>query len=154
MITAQEGGVEMAIITLVGEKLARPGVEFIYYGPAEPCKTCKLAGVCVGNLEPGRRYKILRVRSMPSHSCPLHEGKVRVVEVVEPSMEVAIEPRMAILGSVIRLRFEPCSEEEKAGVFRPEGLFEGDQVKIIEITGEVECDGKTYKVVKVMRKKD
>lgn len=154
MITAQEGGVEMAIITLVGEKLARPGVEFIYYGPAEPCKTCKLAGVCVGNLEPGRRYKILRVRSMPSHSCPLHEGKVRVVEVVEPSMEVAIEPRMAILGSVIRLRFESCSEEEKAGVFRPEGLFEGDQVKIIEITGEVECDGKTYKVVKVMRKKD
>ncbi len=144
----------MAIITLVGEKLARPGVEFIYYGPAEPCKTCKLAGVCVGNLEPGRRYKILRVRSMPSHSCPLHEGKVRVVEVVEPSMEVAIEPRMAILGSVIRLRFESCSEEEKAGVFRPEGLFEGDQVKIIEITGEVECDGKTYKVVKVMRKKD
>ena len=144
----------MAIITLVGEKLARPGVEFIFYGPAEPCKTCKLAGVCVGNLEPGRRYKILRVRSMPSHSCPLHEGKVRVVEVVEPSIEVAIEPRMAILGSVIRLRFEPCSEKEKEDLFRPEGLFEGDQVKIIEITGEVECDGKTYKVVKVMRKKD
>jgi len=144
----------MAIITLVGEKLARPGVEFIFYGPAEPCKTCKLAGVCVGNLEPGRRYKILRVRSMPSHSCPLHEGKVRVVEVVEPSIEVAIEPRMAILGSVIRLRFEPCSEKEKGDLFRPEGLFEGDQVKIIEITGEVECDGKTYKVVKVMRKKD
>ncbi|WP_457751562.1 UPF0179 family protein [Thermococcus sp.] len=144
----------MAIITLVGEKLARPGVEFIYYGPAEPCKTCKLAGVCVGNLEPGRRYKILRVRSMPSHSCPLHEGKVRVVEVVEPSVEVAVEPRMAILGSVIRLRFEPCSDPEKADLFRPEGLFEGDHVKIIEIIGEVECDGKTYKVVKVMRKKD
>ncbi|WP_297469869.1 UPF0179 family protein, partial [Thermococcus sp.] len=27
----------MAIITLVGEKLAKPGVEFIFYGPAEPC---------------------------------------------------------------------------------------------------------------------
>jgi len=144
----------MAIITLVGEKLARPGVEFIYYGPAEPCKTCKLAGVCVGNLEPGRRYKILRVRSMPSHSCPLHEGKVRVVEVVEPSIEVAIEPRLAIIGSVVRLKFEPCSDPEKADLFRPEGLFEGDHVKIIEITGEIECDGKTYKVVKVMRKKD
>ncbi|MCD6372626.1 MAG: UPF0179 family protein [Thermococcus sp.] len=144
----------MAIITLVGEKLARPGVEFIYYGPAEPCRTCKLAGVCVGNLEPGRRYKILRVRSMPSHSCPLHEGKVRVVEVVEPSIEVAVEPRMAILGSVIRLRFEQCSDPEKADLFRPEGLFEGDQVKIIEVLDDLECDGKTYKVVKVMRKKD
>ena len=144
----------MAIITLVGEKLARPGVEFIFYGPAEPCKTCKLAGVCVGNLEPGRRYKILRVRSMPSHSCPLHEGKVRVVEVVEPSIEVAVEPRMAIAGSVIRLKFEDCDERDKQDLFRPEGLFEGDQVKIIEITGEIECNGKTYKVVKVMRKKD
>jgi uncharacterized protein (UPF0179 family) len=144
----------MAIITLVGEKLARPGVEFIYYGPAEPCKTCKLAGVCVGNLEPGRRYKILRVRSMPSHSCPLHEGKVRVVEVVEPSIEVAIEPRLAIAGSVIKLHFADCSEGEKADLFRPEGLFEGDHVKIIEILDDVECNGKTYKVVKVMRKKD
>ena len=144
----------MAIITLVGEKLARPGVEFIFYGPAEPCKTCKLAGVCVGNLEPGRRYKILRVRSMPSHSCPLHEGKVRVVEVVEPSIEVAVEPRIAIAGSVIRLKFEDCDERDKQDLFRPEGLFEGDQVKIIEITGEIECNGKTYKVVKVMRKKD
>ncbi|WP_297499560.1 UPF0179 family protein [Thermococcus sp.] len=143
----------MAIITLVGEKLAKPGLEFIFYGPAEPCKTCKLAGVCVGNLEPGRRYKVLRVRSMPSHSCPLHEGKVRVVEVVEPSIEVAVEPRLAIVGSIIQLKFEECSDPKKRDVFRPEGLFEGDSVKIIEVTGEVECDGKTYKVVKVMRKK-
>jgi len=144
----------VAIITLVGEKLARPGFEFIYYGPAEPCKTCKLAGVCVGNLEPGRRYKILRVRSMPSHSCPLHEGKVRVVEVVEPSIEIAIEPRLAIAGSVIKVHFADCSDKEKESLFRPEGLFEGDHVKIIEVLDDVECDGKTYKVVKVMRKKD
>ncbi|WP_297070007.1 UPF0179 family protein [Thermococcus sp.] len=144
----------MAIITLVGEKLARPGVEFIYYGPAEPCRTCKLAGVCVGNLEPGRRYKILRVRSMPSHSCPLHEGKVRVVEVVEPSVEVAVEPRLAIAGSVITLEFSECGDLEKADLFHPEGLFGGDHVKVIEVLGDVECGGKAYKIVKVMRKKD
>ncbi len=141
----------------MGEKLARPGVEFIYYGPAEPCKTCKLAGVCVGNLEPGRRYKILRVRSMPSHSCPpLHEGgKVRVVEVVEPSIEVAVEPRLAIAGSVIKLHFGDCDDPEKIDLFKPEGgLFEGDSVKVIEVLGDVECNGRTYKVVKVMRKKD
>ncbi|WP_456367883.1 UPF0179 family protein [Thermococcus sp.] len=142
----------MAIITLVGEKLAKPGVEFIFYGPAEPCKTCRLAGVCIGNLEPGRRYRILRVKSMPSHSCPIHEGKVRVVEVEEPSIEVAINPRMAVVGSVITLRMEDCPD--RRDLFRPEGLFDGDQVKILEITGEVECNGKTYKVVKVIRKKD
>ncbi|WCN28803.1 UPF0179 family protein [Thermococcus kodakarensis] len=153
MIIHQEV-LKVAIITLVGEKLAKPGVEFIFYGPAEPCKTCKLAGVCVGNLEPGRRYKILRVRSMPSHSCPLHEGKVRVVEVVEPSIEVAIEPRLAVVGSVITLKLEDCPDLDKRDLFKPEGLFDGDSVKIIEITGEVECNGKTYKIAKVMRKKE
>ncbi len=137
-------------ITLVGEKLAKPGVEFIYYGPAEPCKTCRLARVCVGNLEPGRRYKVVRVRNI-EHSCPIHEGKVRVVEVVEPAIEIAVEPKLAIVGSKIRLSFIDCSDPNKEDIFHPEGLMEGDTVKIIEIVGEVECGGSTYKVVKVKR---
>ncbi len=94
---------------------------------------------------------------MPSHSCPLHEGKVRVVEVVEPSIEVAIEPRLAVVGSVITLKLEDCPDLDKRDLFKPEGgLFDGgDSVKIIEITGgEVECNGKTYKIAKVMRKKE
>ncbi len=51
MIIHQEV-LKVAIITLVGgEKLAKPGgVEFIFYGPAEPCKTCKLAGVVSATL--------------------------------------------------------------------------------------------------------
>jgi len=131
------------VVTLVGEKLAKPGVEFIYYGPADPCKTCRLARVCVGNLEPGRRYKVLRIRNI-EHSCPLHEGKVRVVDVVEPAIEVAIDPRYAIVGSKITLSFVECSDIDKESVVRPEGLFEGDIVKILEIVGEFECDGKKY----------
>ncbi|AEH24003.1 UPF0179 family protein [Pyrococcus yayanosii] len=138
------------VITLVGEKLAKPGLEFIYYGPAEPCKTCRLARVCTGNLEPGRRYKIVRVRNI-EHPCPLHEGKVRVVEVVEPAIEVAVEPRLAIVGSKIKLSFVDCDDPEKAELVRPEGLFEGDTVKILDIVGEFECRGRTYKIVKVMR---
>jgi len=112
------------VITLVGEKLAKPGVEFIYYGPAEPCKSCRLARVCVGNLEPGRRYKIVKVRNI-EHSCPLHEGKVRVVEVVEPAVEILMDPRMAIVGSKISLKFVECSDPENIDLARPEGLFEG-----------------------------
>jgi len=61
---------------------------------------------------------------------------------------------LAIVGSIIQLKFEECSDPKKRDLFKPEGLFEGDHVKIIEVTGEVECNGKTYKVVKVMRKKD
>jgi len=141
------------VVTLVGEKLAKPGVEFIYYGPADPCKTCRLARVCVGNLEPGRRYKVLRIRNI-EHSCPLHEGKVRVVDVIEPSIEVAVDPRYAIVGSRITLNFIECDDLEKQNVIKPEGLFEGDVVKILEITGELECDGRNYKIVKIMREKE
>ncbi len=137
-------------ITLVGEKLAKPGVEFIYYGPAEPCKTCRLARVCVGNLEPGRRYKVVRVRNI-EHSCPIHEGKVRVVEVVEPAIALAIDPRLAIVGSKVKLRLTVCNDPEKESLFSPEGLFEGDTVKILEVIGDVECNGITFKVVKVRR---
>ena len=76
------------------------------------------------------------------------------MEVVEPSIEVAIEPRLAIVGSKIKLSFVECDDPEKRDIIRPEGLFEGDTVKILEIVGEIECDGKKYKVVKVMREKE
>ncbi|WP_010478522.1 UPF0179 family protein [Thermococcus zilligii] len=138
------------VITLVGEKLAKPGLEFIYYGPSEPCKSCRLARVCVGNLEPGRRYRIVRVRNI-EHSCPLHEGKVRVVEVVEPAIEILVDPRSAIVGSKVTLKFVDCGDPGKESLARPEGLFEGDQVRIEEIVGEVECDGKKFKLVRVVR---
>ncbi|ASJ02986.1 hypothetical protein A3L09_06800 [Thermococcus profundus] len=141
------------VITLVGEKLAKPGMEFIYYGPAEPCKTCRLARVCVGNLEPGRRYKVVKVRNI-EHSCPLHEGKVRVVEVVEPSIEILLDPRTAIVGSKMTLKFVDCEDPEKESLAKPEGLFEGDTVKILEILDDVECGGKHYKLVKVIREKE
>ncbi|MDV3103574.1 UPF0179 family protein [Thermococcus waiotapuensis] len=138
------------VITLVGEKLAKPGLEFIYYGPSEPCKSCRLARVCVGNLEPGRRYRIVRVRNI-EHSCPLHEGKVRVVEVVEPAIEILVDPRSAIVGSKVTLKFVDCGDPGKESLARPEGLFEGDQVRIEDIVGEVECDGKKFKLVRVVR---
>ncbi|AEC50980.1 hypothetical protein PNA2_0062 [Pyrococcus sp. NA2] len=141
------------VITLVGEKLAKPGLEFVYYGPGEPCKSCRLARVCIGNLEPGRRYKIVRVRNI-EHPCPLHEGKVRVVEVVEPAIEVLVEPRYAIAGSKIKLSFVECNDKNKEELIRPEGLFEGDTVKIVEIIGDVECEGRKYKLVRVMREKE
>ncbi len=140
------------VITLVGEKLAKPGLEFIYEGPAEPCKTCRLARVCVGNLEPGRRYRIVRVRNI-EHSCPLHEGKVRVVEVVEPPVEVLVDPRTAIVGSKITLKFVDCDDPSMEDVVRPAGLFEGDRVKVLEILGDVECGDKRYKRVRVERER-
>lgn len=144
----------MVIIMLVGEKFVKLGVEFIFYGLVEFCKICKFVGVCVGNFEFGRCYKIFRVRSMFFYFCLLYEGKVRVVEVVELSIEVVIELRFVVVGLVIMLKFEDCFDLDKRDFFKLEGFFDGDSVKIIEIIGEVECNGKIYKIVKVMRKKE
>lgn len=58
------------------------------------------------------------------------------------------------MGSKITLSFVECSDIDKESVVKPEGLFEGDIVKILEIVGEFECDGKKYKIAKVMREKE
>lgn len=69
----------MAQVTLIGEKLAKDGNEFIYFGPNNECRNCKLKTVCF-NLKQGREYKIINVRDK-QHNCNVHEGNVVVVEV-------------------------------------------------------------------------
>ena len=51
----------MVLVTLVGERLANEDEEFVYLGPNNECKNCKLKTVCF-NLKPGRQYKIIKVR--------------------------------------------------------------------------------------------
>jgi uncharacterized protein (UPF0179 family) len=74
----------MPLVTLIGEKLAKENDEFIYLGPQNDCKNCKLKTVCF-NLKTGGRYKITKVRDK-RHSCSLHEGNAAVVEVQEISV--------------------------------------------------------------------
>ena len=69
----------MTLVTLIGERLAKEDEEFIYLGPNNDCRRCKLKTVCF-NLKPGRRYKIIDIRDK-RHSCELHEGNAAVVEV-------------------------------------------------------------------------
>jgi uncharacterized protein (UPF0179 family) len=69
----------MALVTLIGEKIAEENMEFVYIGPNNDCRNCKLKNVCF-NLKVGRRYKITNVRDK-KHSCNVHEGPAVVVEV-------------------------------------------------------------------------
>lgn len=71
----------MPLVTLIGEKLANEGEEFIYLGPNKECGNCKLKTVCF-NLKPGRTYKITKIRDK-RHSCNVHDENVIVVEVQE-----------------------------------------------------------------------
>ena len=73
----------MPLVTLIGEKLAKENGEFIYLGPQNDCKNCKLKTVCF-NLKQGGYYKITKVRDK-KHSCNVHEGCAAVVEVQEIS---------------------------------------------------------------------
>ena len=68
----------MTLVTLVGERLANEDEEFVYLGPNNECKNCKLKTVCF-NLKPGRQYKITNVREK-QHNCNVHEGNVVVVQ--------------------------------------------------------------------------
>ena len=71
----------MPLVTLIGEKLAKENEEFIYIGPQNDCKNCKLKTVCF-NLKQGGHYKITKVRDK-RHSCSVHDGNAAVVEVQE-----------------------------------------------------------------------
>jgi len=71
----------MPLVTLIGEKLAKENDEFIYLGPQNDCKNCKLKTVCF-NLKQGSQYKIIKVRDK-RHNCNVHEGNAAVVEVQE-----------------------------------------------------------------------
>src|SRR5881409_441650 len=54
-------------ITLVGERQAHAGHEFIYRGPQPECTPCKVRSACL-NQDLGRRYRITRVRDV-AHPC-------------------------------------------------------------------------------------
>ncbi|MCX6666635.1 MAG: UPF0179 family protein [Euryarchaeota archaeon] len=95
----------MTLVTLIGEKLAKEDEEFIYLGPNNDCRRCKLKTVCF-NLKPGRRYKIIDIRDK-RHSCELHEGNAAVVEVQELPIIAAIDKELTE-GSTARIERKEC----------------------------------------------
>ena len=76
-------------ITLVGVKQAKKNFIFLQEGELDECKDCECFNICIGNLEPGRIYKVETIRDK-IFSCKVHEEGVRIVKVIEPDLEVAI----------------------------------------------------------------
>lgn len=95
----------MPLVTLIGEKLAKNGSEFIYIGPNNECRNCKLKTVCF-NLKTGRRYKITNVRDK-KHNCNVHEGTTAVVEVEEMPILTAIDDKLSE-GSKLKINTNEC----------------------------------------------
>jgi len=141
---------EGRIVTLIGEKQAKVGAEFIFNGAADKCSECRLKKSCA-NLEVGRRYRVENVREGIKHDCYIHEDGVRVVEVMEPPIEVAIDAKYAMTG--FKIVFEPvdCEQPELFDLCHPPGLIEGDRCVVLNVIRDVTDEKKGLKLVEVKR---
>jgi len=95
----------MPMVTLIGEKLAKKGEVFIYLGPNNDCRNCKLKTVCF-NLKIGRKYEITNIRDK-KHSCNVHEGNASVVEVKELPIVTAVDKKYNE-GSTVKINNNGC----------------------------------------------
>ena len=97
---------KMPLVTLIGRKLASEGLEFMYMGPLNDCRNCKLKTVCF-NLKKGRDYKITKIRDK-QHSCNVHDGNVAVVEVEELPLFTSVEETVTE-GSDVKIAKNDCT---------------------------------------------
>ncbi|RLE50753.1 MAG: hypothetical protein DRJ31_00260 [Candidatus Methanomethylicota archaeon] len=126
------------LLTFVGVKQARVGYKFVFEKPLPECKQCDLYHVCMENIEPGRTYVVVGVRSTV-HSCPIHEGGVRVVEVQEAEIEAAIKSQIAIEGETITFNPIRCNNTRcpYISLCMPIGLRQGDRCKVLRVSEKI-----------------
>ncbi len=134
----------MMVVTLIGKKLAKDGVEFIYLGITKNCRSCKLKTVC-SNLEEGRKYRITKVRDR-SHKCALH-GEVIAVEVEKLPIVANVKKEQAEATAIewhpIKCDFIGCKEYEYCNPPVKEREY-----RILGIVGDVDCP-KGYELKKI-----
>lgn len=129
-----------ATLSLVGVNQAKVGYRFVFVGIPQECKSCGLFRVCLGNLELGRVYEVVGVRSM-AHDCALHEVGARVVEVRESEVEAALESRVAVEGGIVTFAPIRCVNEgcPYARLCNPVGLRYGDRCKVVKVSEKIRC---------------
>ncbi|XVH31808.1 UPF0179 family protein [Haloferacaceae archaeon DSL9] len=101
----------MSTVTLIGARLAEPGLEFVYRGESPACEGCPYRSQCL-NLSVGTRYRITDVRENAQVlDCAVHDTGVRAVEVEPMSIRANIPSRGAYAGSKASLA-GPCPHTE------------------------------------------
>lgn len=102
----------MSTVTLVGQRLAEPGTEFVYRGDAPGCDGCPYREQCL-NLTEGVRYEVTAVREGgQALECAVHaEGSVVAVDVEPVSVKANVPTRQAYAGSRTSLA-GPCPHTE------------------------------------------
>lgn len=126
----------MPKVTLIGERLATVGTEFVYGGEAAACEGCPYRGQCL-NLVEGRRYRVTSVRDSGTLECAVHDTGVTAVE-VEPAPVLAnVATTAAYAGSKAPLE-GPCPHTECPSheFCEPDGVAFDREYQITEVVGD------------------
>ncbi|MFW6040866.1 MAG: UPF0179 family protein [Thermoplasmatota archaeon] len=140
----------MSEVTLIGEHLAKEGLEFVFGGCLSRCQNCEIKNSCCG-LKKNKWYRITGVRDK-KHQCKIHYGDVKVVEVEDIPFETAVPVRTAIKGSTVKLEEKNCNnrECEHYRICHPIGITYNEKYHIEDVKEKINCSqGLELKSVKL-----
>ena len=127
----------MPLVTLIGEKLAKENLEFIYLGPNNECKNCKLKTACF-NLKKGGRYRIKKIRDK-HHDCSVYEKGVRVVEVEELPLIAAVDTKF-VEGATLKIDTEcPHRACDNYMICNPMAIQRDKKYTVAKIIEKIDC---------------
>ncbi|MEM1585965.1 MAG: UPF0179 family protein [Candidatus Bathyarchaeia archaeon] len=128
------------IVTMLSASQSRVGETFIYRGFGQKCCGCRYFNVCAGNLREGRIYKVVRVRNRV-FKCEAYDIEMRVVDVIETEIDVAIPSKQAIEGVILTFSPQKCDREfcENYILCFPIGLMENDRCEVVKVYGRIIC---------------
>ena len=127
----------MTTVTLIGDRLAEEGREFVYGGEAAGCEGCPYRSQCL-NLTEGRRYRVTAIRDNAQLlDCALHDNGVRAVEVEPAPVRANVASQGAYAGSKAELE-GPCPYTECPSheFCVPDGADFETEYRIAEVVGE------------------
>lgn len=140
----------MSKISLIGVDLAIEGLEFIFTGPLVGCSECRIKNVCF-NLDPGKTYRILKVREKENPCFVFNKDKVATVEIEEVPEIIHMQYGKKLQeGSSVTLESVKCDHItcphiEKCNVMH---MREGTRAVINKVEEKLECP-KGYDMRKV-----
>jgi len=130
------------MITLIGKDIAKEGLSFIFYGPAEECLNCRFKSSCIDSLEKGHKYKITEVRDV-EQKCEIHDlEKVKVVVVEDAESTILTKSKGVFEGSTFLFKKFECDNKDCDfhDLCFPEGLNDDDKCVFIKDLGKFkEC---------------
>ena len=129
----------MVMLTVIGKKQAKEGMEFTFLGAISNCKECKVRNICF-HLEKGNKYKVVGLRNV-LHDCPMHEDGVMVVQVEEVHRSAVLPKKIALEGSTISYETPKCSHKgcENYTYCFLSGMEPGRKKKVIKVMDKATC---------------